>query len=299
MVDLVERLNVLLDQDKRYYQTQDYLSPIFQANLQLPLKVSRSQDGVSTVSASTSASINEAWREKICEWSYQVVDHFDFSREVVSISMSFLDRFLSSTRELVDKKFFQLAAMTCLYLAVKLYEPGTLPMQAMINLSRGYFTVEQMTAMEMEILRILSWHVHPPTSLCFVRHFLQLIPSELPNAMKNDVMELARFLTELAVIDYFFVPRSMSSLALVAVLHAMDILHLNQLIPDFFNQLKLLRGLNPSAVEVTRCRMRLRDLYLQGGYSCGNTTMQDEDTRDETISPVCVSAFKSTTTTYK
>lgn len=300
MVDLVERLNVLLYQDQRYYKTQDYLSPIFQANLKLPVKDCRSRDAVSTISASPSVSINEAWREKICEWSYQVVDHFDFSREVVSISMSFLDRFLSSTRDLVDKKFFQLTAMTCLYLAVKLYEPGTLPMQAMIELSRGYFTVEQMTAMEMEILRILSWHVHPPTPVCFARHFLQLIPPELDDTAKYDVMELARFLTELAVIEYFFVPKSMSSLALGAVLHALDILNLNQHIPQLFEQLELVQQFNLNAVEVNECRLRLRDMYLQGGYSRAQTVMQDEDNRTESMaSPICVSGLHSTTTTYK
>lgn len=151
MVDLVERINILIEQDIKYYESKDYLLPSLKPSSQLPnAEVYQSQDAVALT---PSASINEAWREKICEWSYQVVDHFDFSREIVSISMSFLDRYLSSTLKLVDKKLFQLTAMTCLYLAIKLYEPGTLPMQAMIELSRGYFTVEQMTIMEMDILR--------------------------------------------------------------------------------------------------------------------------------------------------
>jgi lipoyl(octanoyl) transferase len=154
MVDLTERLSVLLKQEKSFYKTHDYLSPAFQEKLQstgwgdVPkLTIS----SASTVSSTSSSGINELWREKICEWSYQVVDHFDFSREVVSISMSFLDRYLC-TRP-VDKKLFQLAAMTTLYLAIKLNEPGTLSMQSMIELSRGYFKVEQMAVMEMVILQ--------------------------------------------------------------------------------------------------------------------------------------------------
>ena len=91
------------------------------------------------------------WREKICEWSYQVIDHFDFSREVVSVSIHYLDRFLATRT--VNKKVFQLAAMTCLFLAIKLHEPGKLSMASMIELSRGYFMVEQMATMEMSILR--------------------------------------------------------------------------------------------------------------------------------------------------
>jgi len=153
MVDLVERLNVLLKQEKHVYQSQDYLSPVFQEKLQREnCEVAAPCSSFSAASSTTSSSgINEVWREKICEWSYQVVDHFDFSREVVSISISFLDRYLST--RLVDKKLFQLAAMTTLYLAIKLYEPGTLSMHSMIELSRGYFMTEQMAVMEMAILQ--------------------------------------------------------------------------------------------------------------------------------------------------
>ena len=156
MVDLLERLEVLLKQECFVYQTNDYLSPNYQLQLQISsdaetdATVQSSSLSVSTYSSSASG-INEVWREKICEWSYQVIDHFDFSREIVSISMHYLDRYLA-TRS-VNKKLFQLAAMTSLYLAIKLYEPGTLTMASMIELSRGYFQVEQMAEMEIAILR--------------------------------------------------------------------------------------------------------------------------------------------------
>jgi lipoyl(octanoyl) transferase len=157
MVDLLERLDILLQQEIFSYQTEDYLSPSFQQKLQAccsdhESEVLSTSFSCSSPSTGMSASgINEVWREKICEWSYQVIDHFDFSREVVSISIHYLDRYLS-TRP-VNKKLFQLAAMTTLYLSIKLYEPGNLSMKSMIELSRGYFLVEQMTEMEMAILR--------------------------------------------------------------------------------------------------------------------------------------------------
>ena len=62
-----------------------------------------------------------------------------------------MDRYLAT--KYVNKKIFQLAAMTSLYLAVKLHEPGRLSMAAMIELSRGVFVKEQMKGMEMELLR--------------------------------------------------------------------------------------------------------------------------------------------------
>jgi hypothetical protein len=155
MVDLLERIEVLLKQESLFYKTEDYLPPAFQLKLQTSCKFDAStwqSDSLSTSTSSSNASgINELWREKICEWSYQVIDHFDFSREIVSISIHYLDRYLA-TRP-VNKKVFQLAAMTTLYLAIKLYEPGNLSMASMIELSRGYFKVEQMVEMEMSILR--------------------------------------------------------------------------------------------------------------------------------------------------
>jgi lipoyl(octanoyl) transferase len=157
MVDLVERITVMLEQESKYYCTEDYLSSDFQQKLasivadtdDLIPPVASATNSSST--SSSSSGINEVWREKICEWSYQVIDHFAFSREVVSISIHYLDRYLATRH--VNKKMFQLAAMTTLYIAIKLYEPGRLSMPSMIELSRGYFLVEQMAAMEMSILR--------------------------------------------------------------------------------------------------------------------------------------------------
>lgn len=65
--------------------------------------------------------------------------------------MSFLDRYLSVKR--VNKKTFQLAAMTSLYLAIKITEPSILKISSLIGLSRGFFTSEHIIAMEQSILR--------------------------------------------------------------------------------------------------------------------------------------------------
>jgi hypothetical protein len=156
MVDLLERIDVMLEQELSAYKTVDYLSPEFQKKLIFVSDDDAAPEpsapaDLSTASSSSSCHINEVWREKICEWSYQVIDHFDFSREIASVSIHYLDRFLG-TRQ-VNKKVFQLAAMTSLFLAIKLYEPGRLSMSSMIELSRGYFMVEQMAAMETSILR--------------------------------------------------------------------------------------------------------------------------------------------------
>lgn len=161
VVDLEERIAAMCRQEQAHYTCADYLSAEYQLekNRNLPssssifnslTKYSHSSD-ISSSGSSSSGGLNEIWREKICEWSYQVVDHFDYNREIVAISLSYLDRFLA-TRQ-VNKKIFQLAAMTTLYLAIKLFETGTLQMTSLIELSRGYFTVEHIAVMEATILR--------------------------------------------------------------------------------------------------------------------------------------------------
>ena len=40
--------------------------------------------------------IHGGWREKICQWSYNVVDHFDLPREIVSISLNYFDRYMAT-----------------------------------------------------------------------------------------------------------------------------------------------------------------------------------------------------------
>lgn len=143
----------MFQQESYSYATVDYLDPEYQARLAGVCDAAVIDDTMRSSDSlvSSSSGINDIWREKICEWSYQVIDHFEFSREVVSVSIHYLDRFLA-TRP-CNKKVFQLAAMTCLFLAIKLYEPGKLSMHSMVELSRGYFKVEQMVAMEICILR--------------------------------------------------------------------------------------------------------------------------------------------------
>eukprot|EP00580_Thalassiosira_gravida_P018045 CAMPEP_0201677510 /NCGR_PEP_ID=MMETSP0494-20130426/44271_1 /ASSEMBLY_ACC=CAM_ASM_000839 /TAXON_ID=420259 /ORGANISM="Thalassiosira gravida, Strain GMp14c1" /LENGTH=202 /DNA_ID=CAMNT_0048160479 /DNA_START=55 /DNA_END=660 /DNA_ORIENTATION=- len=193
-VEVSERLKVMRKQEASHYAVPDYLAAEWQQRLRDATSEGsedgdiercaaattdnispRSQgtnpaegsnaDPASSSSAAGSASssssqITEVWREKICEWCYQVVDHFDFNREVVSVAMSYLDRYLATRT--VNRRIFQLAAMTALYLAIKLYEPGKLRMSSLIDLSRGYFLAEHIVTMEDSMLQSLHWHVHPP-----------------------------------------------------------------------------------------------------------------------------------------
>jgi lipoyl(octanoyl) transferase len=262
-----------------------------------------SAGGASVGSCSSGTSqINKHWREKICEWAYQVVDHFDLNREVVSTAMSHLDRFLGVYNGTVDKNLFQLLAMTCLYLSIKLNEykhlliPGSKSsMDTILQLSRGFFTLKEMEKMEYEVLQRLRWHVHPPTAQLFVKHFLFFLSVE-----EHELHDLAQFMIELSVMDYFFVSYKPSEIAMAALLNSMDRLGNNVTSRTNF---PITRFINIHSPAILACRERLSLIYAQANEQADMEDSEDTPVRPEataepvepsrlqrTISPVSVMA---------
>jgi Cyclin, C-terminal domain len=140
--------------------------------------------------------------------------------------------------------------------------------------------------------RTLSWKVHPPTSYCFAKHILFLLPhTSITLDARCDLLELTRFFTELSVIDYYFVGRSSSSVALAALLNSMENLACvpQAAIHELIGELRKIPLLDPNRDEVVECRERLSALYIQGGYGQAQQLRPYADERTETISPVCVS----------
>ena len=56
--------------------------------------ISRSLSNEKVVSAQEFV-VDEICRQKMCEWSYRVIDHFNGRREIVAIAQNFVDRFLN------------------------------------------------------------------------------------------------------------------------------------------------------------------------------------------------------------
>lgn len=138
--------------------------------------------------------------------------------------------------------------------------------------------------------RALSWHVHPPTAYCFAKHILYVLPyASVTMDVRYDILEHARFLTELCVIDYYFVIHRPSAVALAALLNAMEEVPgvLSTARTDLIRAVQKIPGFDASAPDVLECRNRLRLLYAQGGYSRPVAT--SAETRIETTSPICVS----------
>jgi hypothetical protein len=164
-------------------------------------------------------------RVKMCEWCYQVVDFCKFRRETVAIGMSYLDRYLCTPKgreALCNRKEYQLAAMTALYIAIKIHEPLEMETSLLADLSRGCYTEMEFVGMEETMLQALRWRVNGPTPLGFVQYFIALLPESVHPAVAEVLMDYARYQTELAVSEHIFVGVKPSDIALAAVLNAME-----------------------------------------------------------------------------
>ena len=326
MADLSQRLDGMRVQEVNHYTVPDYLAEDWQQRLNdsSELGTNDTNDGAkSSLSFSetvvSSSQINELWREKICEWYYQIVDHYgttisyafpvfavqyclyplvahlfylyhiiypsycslflEFSREVVSISISYLDRYLATRT--VNRRVFQLAAMTALYIAIKLYENGHFAISSITALSRGYFIAEHIVAMEEIMLKALKWHVHPPTPIAFCRDFMLLISTDLPPKIRCEIEDLVRYLTELSACDYWFVTRKPSTIAIASFMYAFELLGYQRIessYQDDFLQRLVDAGFDIASDEdIGQCCDRLRDIFISR-----RNASDDEDDAEET-----------------
>jgi hypothetical protein len=184
----------------------------------------------------TALHVDADCRIKMTAWTYQVLDFCRFSRETAEIAMSYLDRFVAtpagqSVRE--DRQVYQLAAMSCLYTAVKINEPEAMNPQLVSNLSRGAYSPHQVEEMEATILKALDWYVNPPTSLSYVRLLLDILPADvLPKKVHQTAYDLSKYQTELAVHEYDMITVKSSTIGFCALLNALESLAIDSMVLD-------------------------------------------------------------------
>lgn len=137
-------------------------------------------------------------------------------------------------KRLHDSRTYQLAAMTCLYIAIKLSartcKSRHFRLPAFTELSRGQFNVIDVCEMEEVVLATIRWKVHPPTSVLFVTYWLSTLWGGCnDHYYASDceaiavLSELARYQTEYAVWQGH--SGTSSQLAAAAILAALDLLN--------------------------------------------------------------------------
>eukprot|EP00339_Tiarina_fusa_P014166 CAMPEP_0117069910 /NCGR_PEP_ID=MMETSP0472-20121206/49063_1 /TAXON_ID=693140 ORGANISM="Tiarina fusus, Strain LIS" /NCGR_SAMPLE_ID=MMETSP0472 /ASSEMBLY_ACC=CAM_ASM_000603 /LENGTH=414 /DNA_ID=CAMNT_0004792697 /DNA_START=90 /DNA_END=1334 /DNA_ORIENTATION=+ len=182
-------------------------------------------DYLSQIPSSAFLAVDADCRSAMMKWCYQVADACSYDRETVSIAMSCLDRFLGSSSTsstttttttttmdgdhhhhydssppskkdsiLYDRNRFQLAAMTALYMAIKVHERRPMDSRLMSSLSHYSHSPKDIEAMERDMLQTIGWRVNPPTAQSFVRSMVPLLPdyyhTMMDEAERETIVEL-------------------------------------------------------------------------------------------------------------
>lgn len=252
--ELTDRLHVMQYQESTHYRSENYINGGSQA-------------------------VDRECRVKMAEWCYQVTDFCQFKRETVAVSMSYLDRFLSTSRSsareaLQSKKHYQLAAMTCLYIAIKLFEPLAMDTALLSSISQGCYSESEISDMEKEILTSLGWRMNGPTAHDFLSHILNVLPTTARNSCESisrTLHDFSRFQVELAVSDYDLSIQKPSLVALAAILNSAEgvdgTMFRAQCRRQYLNYISNELGMDPFSGQVNAIRRRLLNLFSQNsGY---------------------------------
>lgn len=212
------------------------------------------------------AQLNVTWREKICQWSYNVVDHFDLPRELVAISLDLFDRYMATIGNQCSGNMALLASLTTLHIAIKVHAEKRIKISTLASLSRGQFGPQHIEEMEWQILSAVGWKLHPPTLFAFISHLLMMLPNDTQHSVRKELFELSIYMAELSVCDSYFVRAKASTVAFAAILNVIEELPYARLSASaresYLRDLSEFFGLDRRSTNVMAARERLQAMFV-------------------------------------
>jgi hypothetical protein len=256
---VLEKVNAMKRREETWYTYPKYLRPA------ITVAAKDSLSKVETINIRHDTS----YRENICHWTFSIIDHFELSRNTVAVSMDIFDRYLATLGNECDASLALLVSLTTLYISIKVHEKKKIKLDTLSKLSRGQFLPKDIEDMELQILKTLSWLVHPPTSLDYISFFLKFLRKSVEMQQRFHIFEVTRYLSELSVCDPFFVDHDKSSVAVAAILNVLDdevadgnldMQHQEHFITEISNQFQ---WFHDDISNVETCRDRLYRLMAE------------------------------------
>lgn len=257
----------------------------------------RTNDHRALRDASHSCAPNLVWREKVSQWCYDVADHLGESRDVVYLAMNVLDRYCvvrsSSSPVAVDERDYEIAAMTALFLAIRVTGCATLELPQVMRMSRMGVCVHEILEIGTNMTNSLSWERRLSTPLIFVRASLDLL--DVSTELKNSLLESASYLVEVSVCDAFFSGKHPFKIACAAVINAIGVGSQSRLSQaksnKFFHQLLEHHG---AQEEISSLQLRLHHIYSQSEENRNSSPHVIMDEENETTAVVIVPPIQGT-----
>ena len=145
----------------------------------------------------------KSFRPIIVSWMYNLSKTFQLNHSVVPTAAYYIDRVVSHSIMMQESnnnkdddgdgagiilikstQEYQLISLTCLHIAMKLYESKLFPMDQLLKLggTENNFTAQQIEQMELTIVgKILKWNLHPPTCHCYFQQYMIILRTIVRN----------------------------------------------------------------------------------------------------------------------
>lgn len=247
-------LRAMLQQEESCYQIDDYFQKI----------PSQSSEGLLPVDADA--------RQQIAHWCMNFMDTCNYSKETAAVTMSCLDRFVSTSdgsEILLDRSHYQLAALTAMYFSVKIHCEQALSPDLVAKLSQGAYAKEDIEAMERRMLVAIQWRVNPPTAMDFVRIYLDMIIASknvFDQRTQNVIMKLVGYQTNLSVLQFEIATTNASHVAVASLLNAIESIYPNdkELYETIWDLTSLSTDIDPDSLESLQ-RQLYKSITKQNG----------------------------------
>jgi len=145
----------------------------------------------------------------VCEWWYQITDHYNFDREVVYVALNYFIRYsrvlMEQSNDSITTDMQKKIAIASLYVAIKVHSTGEEDVvdartRALSRLLFGYSEPRDILDMEKDMLQALDWRLNPPTMHQFAYSYSQLHPLCKTDTQLTDYLfEMTRYQVELAI----------------------------------------------------------------------------------------------------
>ena len=148
-------------------------------------------------------------RAILVDWLVEVSQEYKLHNETLYLSINYLDRFLCHQQ--VHRGRLQLVGITCLFIASKYEEMTPQTVDEFVYITDNTYNRADVLEMERNILVKLMFELTAVTSITFLRRYCKVL------SLDAITCDLAAFLLELTLLDYFFMDARPSIVALGAV----------------------------------------------------------------------------------
>lgn len=153
--------------------------------------------------------LNASMRALVVNWMVEVQENFELNHETLYLGVKLVDLYLSKVR--ITKNKLQLIACASLFVAAKYDERFPPIIDDMLYVCDGLYSSEDLTSMEVELLKAVDFQLGIPLSYRFLRRYARC------NKVQLRTLTLARYILETSLLDYSIIRYSDSKLASAAL----------------------------------------------------------------------------------